>query len=109
MTDVTLAIECEAGVADRLAAALQSATGRDVIQAQRNSLDGSLPTVLQIVQIASSLAATVLPIVAAHVASKKVKKIKIGDVEIENPTPEQLENLWADYLRKRDAHGKETR
>lgn len=104
MNGVTVAIECEADVADRLAAALKSATGKDVIQAQKNNLDGSLPTVLQILQIATTLAATVLPIVASHLASRKVKKIKIGDVEIENPTPEQLENLWADYLRKRNGH-----
>lgn len=52
-------------------------------------------------QITTSLAAAVLPIVAAQVASKKVKKIKIGDLEIENPTPEQVERLWNDYLRQR--------
>jgi hypothetical protein len=79
---------------------LGAAAGRPVVQAGKNSLDGSLPTILQIVQIASSVASAVLPVVASYVASRKVKKIKLDGIEIDNPSDEQLERLWADYLAR---------
>ncbi|MDT9002232.1 hypothetical protein RQP53_23330 [Paucibacter sp. APW11] len=97
MSDLTLALECDSDASSSLSAALAEATHANVIEAEKNSLDGSLPTILQIVQVASSIAAIVTPIVTSYIASKKVKKIKFGDIEIENPTQEQWERLWSDY------------
>src|SRR5262245_21054531 len=98
MDNVTLAIECESDAADSLAIAQTEASRGNVTRAEKNSLDGSLPTVLQIMQIVVSLATAVTPIVTGYIASKKVKKIKFGEIEIENPTREQWERLWTEYV-----------
>jgi hypothetical protein len=98
MESIVLALECESDAADALAAALSEATQSEVTSAEKNSLDGSPATVLQIVQIATSLAAAVTPLVAAYIDLRRVKKIKFGSIEIENPTQEQWERLWNDYL-----------
>ena len=97
----TLAIECEDDVAESVALALGDATQSEVVSARKSNLDGSPETVLQIVQVATSFAAAVVPLISTYLDRKRIKKIKVGDIEIENPTRDQWEQLWEDHLSSR--------
>jgi TRAP-type uncharacterized transport system substrate-binding protein len=104
MERIELAIQCHTDIAEELATELSKATRDQVDQAELNNLDGTT-TVLQVVQLAVSLVAAVAPIVAAHITSNKVKKVKLGPIEIENPTHEQWEHLWKEYLSSKSPGG----
>lgn len=107
MSHVTLAVECEVDSAKGLATELEQVTKSKVISGTKNSLDGSPETILQIVEVATSLMAAVAPIVAAYIANRRVKKIKCSDIEIENPTQEQWEQLWEKCLSSDTTSAKE--
>jgi len=98
MNDVTLAVECDSQASVGLSADLQAAANSQVVSAQKKHLDGSPASTLQIVQVAASMMAAVAPIIAAYISNRRVKKIKLGSIEIENPTSEQWETLWKQYL-----------
>ena len=97
MDSIELAVLCQTDVADHLATELEKAAGSEVDQVDENNLDGTA-VVLQVVQVAVSLISAVAPIVVAYINSKKVKKVKLGSIEIENPTREQWEQLWKQYI-----------
>jgi hypothetical protein len=98
MNQLTLALECDSGASSELSIELEAASNNPVISAEKKHLDGSPATTLQIVQIAISTIAAIAPIVAAFIANRSVKKIKLGAIEIENPTKEQWETLWKQHL-----------
>ena len=98
MDKVILSLECDEEASEDLAKALSEVSQSPVTSARKNNLDGSPATILQIVQIVTSLTAAITPLVAAYVSNKRVKKIKFGSIEIENPTREQWERLWGDYV-----------
>ena len=102
MEQVTVAIECDRDVADELAGVLTSTTGAAVHSATKSSLDGSLETVLQLVQLTLTAAAVVPAAVASLLDRGKIRKIRLGDLEIENPTAEQCERLWQEYVGRSD-------
>jgi hypothetical protein len=54
--------------------------------------------VIQIVQVAMTAGSTILPLVLSWVTRGRVRKIRLGDVEIENPSNDQVETLWAQYM-----------
>jgi hypothetical protein len=62
---------------------------------ERKNLDGDPATWILIAKLAIQALPPVLGFVAAYLATKQVKKIKVGDLEIENPTPEDLQRFRA--------------
>jgi hypothetical protein len=102
---VELAIQCQSDIADELATDLSKLTGNEVDQAELNNLDGTPTTVLEIVQVAVTLISTLAPIVKSYISSKKVKKIKFGSIEVENPTAEQWDLLWKEHVSGKLAKG----
>lgn len=84
---------------------------RNVIDAQpdsqsqlteRRNLDGSAAAWIVIATLAAQTIPHVLGFVKDYVASRQVKKLKIGDWEVENPTPEIVER----FLSAMDAQSK---
>jgi hypothetical protein len=96
--EIELGVQCQSDAADELASALSGATGAPVEQLELDNLDGSPTLVLEVVKVAASLISVVAPIVTAYIGSKRVKKIKLGSIEIENPTREQWESVWKQYV-----------
>jgi hypothetical protein len=105
MNDVSMAIECDSDVADELEAELVSESRASVYRATKSSLDGSPETVLQIIQLAITAGAALPAVLTSLLDRRKIRKFKLGDIEIENPTPEQCDRLWHDYLQRSDASG----
>ena len=103
MKTITLAIECDASVSDELTKQLQTVTESEIVSAKKNSLDGSMETVLQVVQVVASLASTVTPLLALYLGQRSIKKIKLGPVEIENPTQEEWDHAWKKYMEQGNA------
>ena len=51
------------------------------------NLTGAEPVIIAILKVA----AAAIPAISAYLKSKRVNKLRVGDVVIENPTPEQIE------------------
>ena len=75
-----------------------SVRGVEVHTATKSSLDGSPEIALQIIQVALTAIAAIPPAIASLLDRRRVSKIRLGDIEIENPTREQWETLWQKYL-----------
>lgn len=90
MEDVTLVLESDEATSDHLKRHFEELTKSDVISGRRKNLDGSLATFATILQASSPIIAAVIPLVIEVLKQKKVRRIKLNDIEIENPTEEQL-------------------
>lgn len=102
MATITLSIECDHSIHKQLKEDLQQLVKEEIIIVERQNLDGT-SAVLEIMKVIISLAGTITPIVALYLDNKeknKIKKIKFDNIEIENPTTEQWEKIWNEYLSK---------
>jgi hypothetical protein len=97
MNTVTIAIESDSSIAGSITNDLKSMASGEIIVGKANNLDGSGQTTLQIVQVAISMISALTPILLYYLESRRIKKIKIGDIEIENPTPDQCRQLLDRY------------
>ena len=104
MSRLAFALECDKDVADDIAASFRSGFDAKVSSATKRNLDGAAETVIQLVELAFTAGSTVLPLILPWVRRNKVRKIRLGDLEIENPTPEQVETLWRQYLSDHHEH-----
>jgi hypothetical protein len=95
MTTQTVVIHAtkEAIEAIRNAIAAQPAT--DVQVTERKNLDGSTAGWFLISNLAVSALPSLLGFIQNLVGMRQVKRIKIGDVEIDNPAPEDMERFRA--------------
>jgi hypothetical protein len=62
---------------------------------ERNNLDGDAAAWIVIATLAGQALPHVLDFIKNSVTAKQIKKIKIGDWEVENPTPEMIERFMA--------------
>lgn len=62
---------------------------------QPRNLDGDTAAWIVIATLAGQALPHFLAMIKDHLATKKVRRIKIGDWEVENPTPEILEKFVA--------------
>lgn len=69
------------------------------------NLDGDTAAWIVIATLAAQALPHFLRGIKDHFAAKKVKRIKIGDWEVENPTPEMLER----FIAMTDAKSKQER
>jgi hypothetical protein len=60
---------------------------------ERKNLDGNTAAWIVIATLAGQALPHVLTFIKEHLASKRVKKIKVGDWEVENPTPEMIDRF----------------
>ena len=62
---------------------------------ERKNLDGSAAVWILVGGIAREALPHLFGLIKDYLAAKQVKKIKVGDIEIENPTPEDIERFRA--------------
>ena len=62
---------------------------------ERKNLDGSTAAWIVIATLAGQALPHVLGFIKDYLAAKQVKKIKIGNWEVDNPTPEILDRFLA--------------
>lgn len=60
---------------------------------ERKNLAGGEPEWLLIATVAGNVLPHVLGFLKDYLTTKRVKRIKVGDVEVENPTPEIIDQL----------------
>jgi hypothetical protein len=72
---------------------IDSHAGAESVMSERKNYDGSVAEWIAIGNLTISALTFVLAVVKEVVASKKVKKIRVGDVEIENPSTADIELL----------------
>ena len=62
---------------------------------ERKNLDGSTAEWIMIATLIAQALPHVLGFVRDYLGAKQVKKIKVGNWEVENPTPEMVDRLLA--------------
>jgi hypothetical protein len=101
MSGDLLLLECPSADLDPLKREIEKATEANAFIQKIQSSQGV--TVYQvIVDIALPIALAILPMLPDLVRKHRPKRIKIGEFEIENPTPEQATQMWQDYLDARN-------
>ena len=101
MVGTRFLLESDADTASDISKALRNEAGAEVHESAKRSLDGSPETVLQVVELGLQALSTALPLVLLWVGRGKVRKIRLGDIEIDDPTPDEVDVLWQDYLDRR--------
>ena len=104
MEDMTLVLETDEETSAQLKQSFEETTKTDVVSAKRMNLDGAAATFVTILQASSPIISAVIPLVIEILKQKKVSRIKLNDIEIENPTEEQLKKVWQ-KLEKSDGKG----
>jgi len=90
---LTVVIDCEGDGVDELRTAL---TREDKAQfIERRNLSGDVATWIVVATLAVQSISPLLTFLAQWRGLTRVKRIKIGDIEIENPSAEDLELLRA--------------
>ena len=102
MSNVRFLMEVDGEIADQVVDSLAGETGAHVHAASKRNLDGSPETVIQIIDLALSAVNIAVPLVLSWASQDRVRKFRLGDTEIDNPTPEQVEVLWQGYLARRN-------
>jgi predicted patatin/cPLA2 family phospholipase len=67
---------------------------------ERHNLDGSVSTAVMVCTVGMQAITLILTFIKEYVNMQKVKKIKVGDIEIENPDDRLIE-----VMRKKLANG----
>jgi len=93
--DIRFEIDCDDSTQVRLREKLAPLLAResDARYVQRRNLDGDAATWIVIATLASQAVPHVLKFLTDWRKDRKVGRIKIGDIEIENPTEEDLRML----------------
>lgn len=72
---------------------------------ERKNLDGDAAAWIVIATLVGQALPHVLAFIKDYLGTKHVKKIKIGDWEVENPTPEILDGFLAQMAAKSKPEG----
>ena len=95
MTEDSVIVVVETvGEADtNLATRISEETASSVRTVTRHGLGGDASTWLLIGNFVATSFATLAPIVSNYIKERRVKSIKVGDLAIENPRPEDVEKM----------------
>lgn len=80
-------------VIDAIRLRLEQILGHPVAISERSNLDGSAPTWVLAATIAVQAVPIILNFIKDYASAKRVKKIKVGDIEIENPDDALIEAM----------------
>ena len=80
------------------------ASGQSQLTERRN-LSGEAATWIVVASLAAQTLPSILTFIRDYTASRRITKLKIGDWEVENPTPEILER----FLTQMDAQSSRAR
>ena len=94
MSEVVLAIETDEATSLRLREELAKVTNSEVLVQKRENLGGMVADFITILQAASPIVTAVVPLIIALINEGKVHRIKIDNIEIENPTEDRFRVSW---------------
>jgi len=97
---VTIVLEFEGEVDPSIATELSAETGAPTRTIEQHGLEGALNTWLVIGHFVVDSLATLVPLVTIALQARRTKTIKVGDVIIENPSPEQVTELLQSRNRR---------
>ena len=98
MQAVVLAIETDELTSNQLREDIAKVTGEEVLVQRREGLGGMFADFITVLQAASPIVAAALPLIIERARQKKVRRVRFGDFEVENPTDEQVRTLWKRFL-----------
>lgn len=84
-------LETEGEIDEDFGQGLEAATGSELRTVKKHGLAGDVSTWLLIGNFAVTSLAAIVPLITSYLKERRVKSIKLGDLVIENPTPEQVE------------------
>src|SRR4051812_4526787 len=87
----TIVINCTKDAAEAIQKEIDSQPGSQSHLTERKNLDGNTAAWIVIASLAGQALPHILGFIKDYLAMKKVKKIKWGDLEIENPEPQDIE------------------
>ena len=93
MEKTSIAVEVQLDDAEQLKTDLEAETNNTVQKYTQSNIDGTAATVLLYVQAVSTVISALTPILIHYLKRDSVSKIKVGEVEIDNPTIEQVQAL----------------
>jgi hypothetical protein len=93
MQEVDLAVYTDEATSFRLREDMAKVTHEEIIVQKSEGLDGSV-NFITILQAMAPILAAVMPFVIERARQKMVRRLRLGDFEIENPTDEQVRALW---------------
>lgn len=88
-----LAIEMDTAESDALRAALEQKNPGQVDAFSKSNIDGTMADTILLIQAASSVIAALSPVIMHYLQRNSIKRIRLGDLEIEHPTPQQVQSL----------------
>jgi hypothetical protein len=91
----TLVVSCAEDVAVALRGELDSIPGTETRSAERRNLDADVAAWIVISNLAAQAVPHILTFLQQFLDRRGVKRIKIDDIEIENPTRADVERLLA--------------
>src|SRR5579864_5047591 len=103
-TTGTIVINCTKEVADDLRRELDAQPGTSSTVTPRRNLDGDTAAWIVIANLAGQALPHILTFLQTYLNGKRVKRIRIGDIEVENPSPEDIVRLQK-LLDSRSAKG----
>jgi len=69
------------------------------VSALKSSIDGNVPEVVITVFAARQLIMLVQEVILQHISNKNIKRIRIGEFEVENVSPSSVEELFRLYIQ----------
>jgi hypothetical protein len=94
MQEIELAVETDEATSIRLREDMAKVTNEEIFIQKREGLGGIVADFITMLQAAAPIVAAVMPFVIERARQKKVRRLRFGDFEIENPTDEQVRALW---------------
>lgn len=93
--DPTIMISADKEVIEAVKLKFAQMSGIPVRVSERSNLDGSASTWVLAATIAVQALPVILTFIKDYATSKRVKKIKVGDIEIENPDDAMIDAITA--------------
>lgn len=94
-TTKTIVINGTKEAAEAIRQLIDAQPGSQTHLTERKNIDGDTAAWIVIATLAGQALPNVLGFIKDYLATKQVKKIKVGDWEVENPSPEILERFLA--------------
>jgi hypothetical protein len=91
MQEIDLAVETDEATSVRLREDIAKVTNEEIFVQKREGLGGIVADFITILQAAAPIIAAVMPYVIERAQQKKVRRLRLGDFEIENPTDARSE------------------
>jgi hypothetical protein len=95
---VLIVVEFDGEIDPALSAQVSAETGSEVRAVKKHGLSGDVTNWLLIGNFIVTALATLAPIISSYVKDRRVKSIKVGDLTIENPKPDEIASIlqaWA--------------